>query len=139
MKAIKRVSAAVAAAALVITLAPSAMASQSAMSRKDRTFVTIVRAEMDEFTYVSATQIVKLGKLTCKVLNQGVDETDAAWAMVDNGFDVETAAMFVGAAIASYCPSHGGDIRSEDKMGVQDVAHVAFLAVQHSARVVLNG
>jgi hypothetical protein len=91
-------------------LAAPAQASSPAYSSKDYAFVRLVRSEAPSFKYVGAKLMIKSAKLTCDTLDSGLDESEAAWMMVDSGFTKRQAIVFISAAMVVYCPWHGDDI-----------------------------
>jgi hypothetical protein len=100
-------------AALVISLTglliSPASAATPTYTKKDYTFVRLVREDAPVFYQIPAKLMIKTAHSSCDMLDTGVAETEAAWMMVDAGFTKHQAIVFTAAAITVYCPWHGGD------------------------------
>jgi len=99
----------VAAIVVALSIAAPAAAVQPALTDRDRVFVSFLRSEEHGFRNVTAVSLVKLAKKVCHALDDGAYETSVTAYMVDNGFTYNESLAFVGGAIGSYCPRHGGN------------------------------
>jgi hypothetical protein len=95
------------AAAVASTLGLAALASAGVASAGslDDTFVSVLRDE--GIVPPSAKEAISTAHAVCAVCDDGLSLIDAVSAVSDTtGLEMEDAAFFVGASVASYCPEH---------------------------------
>jgi hypothetical protein len=107
MPTLRQFTAFVGAAAVASTLGLAALAAAGVASAGsvDDTFITVLREE--GIVPLSAREAISTGHAVCAVFDEGLSLTDAVSAVSDTtGLEMEDAAFFVGASVASYCPEH---------------------------------
>jgi hypothetical protein len=107
MPTLRHFTAFVGAAAVASTLGLAALASAgvASASSADDTFVSVLRDE--GIVAPSAREAISTGHAVCAVFDEGLSLIDAVSAVSDiTGLEMEDAAFFVGASVATYCPEH---------------------------------
>jgi Protein of unknown function (DUF732) len=107
MPTLRHFTAFVGAAAVASTLGLAALASAgvASASSADDTFVSVLRDE--GIVAPSAREAISTGHAVCAVFDEGLSLLDAVSAVSDTtGLEMEDAAFFVGASVATYCPEH---------------------------------
>jgi hypothetical protein len=108
MPTLRHFTAFVGATAVASTLGLAALASAgvaSAGTIDDDTFVSVLRDE--GIVPPSKKEAIVTAHAVCAVFDDGLSLVDAVSAVSDTtGLEMEDAAFFVGASVASYCPEH---------------------------------
>jgi hypothetical protein len=107
MPTLRHFTAFVGAAAVASTLGLAALASAgvASASSADDTFVSVLRDE--GIVAPSAREAISTGHAVCAVFDEGLSLIDAVSAVSHTtGLEMEDAAFFVGASVATYCPEH---------------------------------
>jgi hypothetical protein len=73
-------------------------------------YLSQIRSEYPELEGVSDTTLVDFGKNSCAMFDAGYTIEDIFDIANDSGLDPELSGYVTGAAIATYCPEHMGQI-----------------------------
>ena len=107
MPTLRHLTAFVGAAAVASTLGLAALATAGVASAGsvDDTFISVLRDE--GIVPASTKEAISTAHAVCAVFDDGLSLIDGVSAVSDHtGLEMEDAAFFVGASIASYCPEH---------------------------------
>jgi hypothetical protein len=100
------VTAVVSAAALSLTLvAPAANAAAPTNAKKDKSYVSWVRSNSDDFDYTSRKQLVRTAKAACRALRSGATGYELIEASLDSGISDDGIAALLSGAVVYYCPN----------------------------------
>lgn len=62
--------------------------------------------------YYKKKDVIELGHLSCKALDQGMTLTDLTLMTMETGMDAADVGIIVGASVAAFCPEHKDTIES---------------------------
>lgn len=91
-----------------------AAAPSEANSKKDRTYVALVKSYSDLANYGSDRQLIKMGKQVCKTFDTGLTLYEILSYMTSTLDTPEAEDLFaatVAAAVVVYCPKHENKLR----------------------------